>query len=104
MFLFVQDVVLGASNDTGALNALDRLTNSNTGQSWVWRVALDIDQYKTSNNTKLVISIRTYLPVPTSLRVSANGSNDWSELDINTLELVLCSHINSLLSHDLAVP
>lgn len=104
MFLFVQDVVLGASNDTGTLNALYRLTNSNTGQSWVWRVALDIDQYKTLNNTKLVISIRTYLPVPTSLRVSANGSNDWSELDINTLELVLCSHINSLLSHDLAVP
>jgi hypothetical protein len=39
MLLFVGDVVLGASNDTCALDTLNGFGNSNAGKDWIWAEA-----------------------------------------------------------------
>jgi hypothetical protein len=42
VLLLVEDVVLGGSNDTGVLNTLYGLGNTNTRENRVWREALPV--------------------------------------------------------------
>lgn len=51
-----------------------------------------------------VLTWRVSLPVASTLRVSTNGPNNRSKLNINALELVLGTHIDTLLSHNPTVP
>jgi len=39
VLLLVQDKVLGASHDARGLHTLNSLSNSNTGEHWVWTEA-----------------------------------------------------------------
>ena len=39
VLLLVQNVMLGASNNSGILDSLHSLCNGNTGQYWIWTEA-----------------------------------------------------------------
>jgi hypothetical protein len=83
VFLLVANVVLGASNDTSLLNALDSLVHTNARKNGVRREAL---------------------PVTATSRMSANGSNGRAKLDIDALLAVLNTHFVATSVEELAVP
>lgn len=72
VFLLVQNVVLGASNDTSILNALYSLGNSNAREDWVRAEAF---------------------PVTSALGVSTDGADDRTELDIYTFTAMFDTHL-----------
>jgi hypothetical protein len=83
VFLLVEDVVLCAGHDTGVLNAAHGLADSDAGKDWIWREAF---------------------PVASTFWSTTERPDDRSELNINTLELVLGAHVVSSLVEQTAVP
>ncbi len=69
--LLVADKVLGSSNDTGILDALDGLGHRDTSENGIGRETL---------------------PVAAALGGPAKGTGDGAELDVNALALVFLAH------------
>jgi hypothetical protein len=60
MFLFVEDVVLGASNDTSVLNTADGLSDSVTRQVRVWRETFPVALEYISTIQSVLETVKTY--------------------------------------------
>ena len=72
VLLLVENVVLGASNDTSVLNTLDRLGIQDAGENRV----------RTES-----------FPIATAFRTAAEGTDDRAKHDIYTFVTVLATHV-----------
>jgi hypothetical protein len=100
MLLFVQNIVLSASNDTSILNTANGLGDSVTRQVWVRGEALPVALAKISSVLSLSDSSKAY----TTLGVATKRTDNRTKLNVNTLATVLQTHLVSSTVEFAAIP